>query len=271
MGKFDGILIASDMDGTLLDDKREIGIATIEALNYFTQNGGRFALATGRTRPATEAYRKLLPCNAPGVYLNGAIVCDESTGKMVYMEGLDDRAKELAKQVMEKFPHIGIEVFLLDHSYVCNMNEITREHFINLDIPYVEMPIDEIPEPCEQWGKINFTGTPEEMEPVRQFVDPMKEFFNLTFSTPIFYEMTCKGGHKGDGVRRIAEYAGIKPELICTVGDSQNDLPMLQAAGMSFAPENARDYVLEEADVIVPDNNHDALAGVVAHLDRIFY
>ena len=271
MGKFDGLLIASDMDGTLLNDQRKIGEATIEALNYFTQNGGSFALATGRTRPATAAYRNLLPCNAPGVYLNGAIICDERNEHMVYMEGLDDRAKDLAKQVMERFPHIGIEVFLLDHSYVCNMNEVTREHFINLDIPYVEIPIDEIPEPCEQWGKINFTGTPEEVEPVRAFVEPMKEFFNFTFSTPVFYEMTCKGGHKGDGVRRMADYLGIKPEMICTVGDSQNDIPMLELAGMSFAPENARADVLEIADVVVADNNHDTLAGVVAHLDRIYF
>lgn len=268
MGKFDGILIASDMDGTLLDDDRRIGKETIEALNYFTQNGGYFSLATGRTRPATAAYRPLLPCNAPGVYLNGAILCDESTETIVYMEGLDDRAKELAHRVMKEFPHIGIEVFLLDKSYVCNLNEITRQHFINLDIPYTMASLDDIPEPTAAWGKINFTGTPEEMEPVRQFVDPMKEFYNLTFSTPIFYEMTCMGGHKGDGVRRVAEYLGVKPELVCAVGDSQNDLPMLTGAGISFAPENARDDVLEAVDIVVPDNNHDALKGVVEYLDK---
>ena len=270
MGKFDGILLASDMDGTLLDDNRTIGRETIAALEYFTENGGYFSLATGRTRPATAAYRRLLPCNAPGVYLNGAILCDESTQEIVYMEGLDDRAKELARAVMQRFPHIGIEVFLLDHSYVCNMNEITREHFIHLDIPYEEIALDAIPEPCEQWGKINFTGTHEQMEPVRAFVDPMKAHFNLTFSTPVFYEMTCKGGHKGDGVRRLAQYMNVKPELVCTVGDSQNDLPMLEQAGISFAPANARSYVLEIADVVVPDNNHDALKGVVEYLDHKF-
>lgn len=268
MGKFDGIFIASDMDGTLLNDDRKISQGNIKALEYFTREGGYFALATGRTRPATEAYRALLPCNAPGVYLNGATILDEATQTMVYLEGLDDRAKELARSVMERFPHIGIEVFLLDHSYVCNMNEITRQHFINLDIPYTEMALDDIPEPTEQWGKINFTGTPEKMEPVRAFVDPMKEFFNLTFSTPVFYEMTCKGGHKGDGVRKAAEYIGVKPEWICAVGDSQNDLPMLESAGISFAPSNGRQDVLETVDVVVRDNNHDTLAAVVEYLER---
>lgn len=270
MGKFDGILLASDMDGTLLDDNRTIGGATIEALNYFTQNGGSFALATGRTRPATDAYRPLLPCNAPGVYLNGAIICDERTQKIVHMEGLDDRAKELARQVMQKFPFIGIEVFLLDHSYVCNMCETTRVHFRNLDIPYAELALDDIPEPTGEWGKINFTGTTEQVELVREYVKPMEAHYNLTFSTPVFYEMTYKGGHKGDGVKRVAEYLGIRPERVCTIGDSQNDLPMLRSAGISFAPANARDYVRDIADVIVPDNNHDALVGAVEYLDQKF-
>ena len=98
MGKFDGIFIASDMDGTLLNDERTIGAETIEALEYFTANGGHFSLATGRTRPGTAAYRKILPCNSTGVYLNGAIICDERTEQVVYREGLDDRAKELARE-----------------------------------------------------------------------------------------------------------------------------------------------------------------------------
>ncbi len=270
MGKFDGILLASDMDGTLLDDNRSIGKASIEALNYFTKNGGNFALATGRTRPATEAYRDLLPCNAPGVYLNGAIICDERTEKVIYMEGLDVRAKELARDVMKKYPFIGVEVFLLDRSYVCNMCETTRVHFRNLNIPYTEMALDDIPEPVDEWGKINFTGETSQVEIVRKYIQPMEEFYNLTYSTPVFYEMTCKGGHKGDGVKRVAEYMGIRPELVCTIGDSQNDLPMLVDAGISFAPSNARADVLNAVDIVVPDNNHDALAGAVEYLDRKF-
>ncbi len=267
MGKFDGWMIASDMDGTLLNDERCIGEKTIEALRYFTENGGKFALATGRTRPATAAYRSQLPCNAPGVYLNGAIICDESTQQIVFMEGLDARAIDIARAVMEKFPYAGIEVFLLDHSYVCRMNETSREHFALLDIPYIETPLENVPEPPEQWGKINFTGTHEQMELVRAFLQPQEQLFNLTFSTPVFYEMTCKGGHKGDGVRRAAQYAGIAPDHICAIGDSQNDLPMLQTAGISFAPANARDNVLATVDVVVQDNNQDALAGVVSYLE----
>ena len=96
-------------------------------------------------------------------YLNGAIICDEALEKVIYMEGLDDSAKQLAREVMEAYPHLGIEVFLLDHSYVCRMCEVTRQHFVNLDIPYTLCGLDEIPEPTQEWGKINFTGEHDEV------------------------------------------------------------------------------------------------------------
>ena len=102
------------------------------------------------------------------------------------------------------------------------------------------------------------------------FIDRVKDKYNLTFSTPVYYEMTCKGGHKGDGVQRAASYLGVEPSLVCTVGDSQNDLPMLRGAGISFAPENARQEVLDTVDVVVADNNHNTLQGVVEYLDKQF-
>ncbi len=268
MGKFDGVLLCSDMDGTLLDDNKLIGKKTVEALHYFAENGGWFSLATGRTRPSTAVYRPQIPCKGPNIYLNGAILCDERDESVIFMEGLDDCARMVAKQIMLRYPHIGIEVFLLDHSYVCNMSEITRRHFENLGIPYIERNIDTIPEDTSRWGKINFTGETEQVEKVREELRPMEEYYNLTFSTPVFYEMTCKGGHKGDGVRRAAEYLGVKPENIYTVGDSQNDIPMLKVAEQCFVPENGRSDVIAMADVVVSDNNHDALADVVAYLDR---
>ena len=122
MGKFDGILLASDMDGTLLNDQREIGSATIEALNYFTQNGGRFALATGRTRPATAAYRPLLPCNAPGVYLNGAIICD-ADGKVLFEGRIEPRILKAVSEepcVQSSF-HFAFSA--KDRTYLCHESE----------------------------------------------------------------------------------------------------------------------------------------------------
>lgn len=268
MGKFDGVLLASDMDGTLLNDQRRISQKNREAIAYFVENGGDFALCTGRTRPATEQYQRLLPPSRANVYLNGAIIWNERDDETIFMAGLGAEAKEIARRVMQKFPHIGIEIFLLKDSIVCNNCDVTREHFRNLDIPYVELPLDRVPAPPESWGKINFTGEEEQLAEVKEYLRDVEQEYNLTFSFPIFYEMTAKSGHKGDGVRRCAEYLDIAPEHVYTIGDSDNDIPMLNMAAACFVPKNGGAHIRQLADYVVPDNNHDAIAAAIAILDE---
>ena len=78
MKKFEGMILACDMDGTLLDDDREISQENEQALCYFTEEGGRFTLATGRAPHAIEPYISQLPFNAPYSLLNGSLILDET-------------------------------------------------------------------------------------------------------------------------------------------------------------------------------------------------
>lgn len=61
MKKFDGLLLGCDMDGTLLDSRKQISARNQEAIWYFVKNGGCFSLATGRAPRAIDIYRSLLP------------------------------------------------------------------------------------------------------------------------------------------------------------------------------------------------------------------
>lgn len=270
MAKFDGVLLASDMDFTLLSTDATVSRENIEALEYFTQNGGSFALCTGRTRPATERYRKILPMSGPSIYLNGALIVDESTQTMIHMDGMNDHAREAAHRVIEHFPEVGVEVFLYDKSYVCRSNQTTIDHFNHLKIPYELIGLDDIEEPTALWGKINFTGPHDYMEGVREFLRPEEENYNLTYSTPVFYEMTLKGGDKGTGVLRAAKLFGIAEDHIYTVGDNFNDLPMLEVAKLAFVPNNGAEDALRLADVVVGSNDDHALRDVVRHLDGLY-
>lgn len=270
MAKFDGVLLASDMDFTLLSTDATVSRENIEALEYFTRNGGSFALCTGRTRPATEQYRRILPMSGPSVYLNGALIVDESTETMVHMDGMNDHAKAVAHRVIEHFPEVGVEVFLYDKSYVCRNNQTTIDHFDHLKIPYELIDLDDIPEPTELWGKINFTGPHDYMEGVHAFLRPEEANYNLTYSTPVFYEMTLKGGDKGTGVLRAAELFGITKEHVYTVGDNFNDLPMLEVAELAFVPSNATADARSLADVVVGSNDEHALRDVVRYLDKLY-
>ena len=85
MGKFDGVLLASDFDNTILNTERPrrtgcpippISQRNVEALRYFMDNGGRFAVATGRALPAFRMFAEQVPMNAPAVVCNGGALYD---------------------------------------------------------------------------------------------------------------------------------------------------------------------------------------------------
>ena len=85
MGRFDGVLLASDFDNTLIYTEdallRGEPIPPLpernrQALTYFMAEGGRFAISTGRALAAFEKYAPLVPMNAPGVICNGAALYD---------------------------------------------------------------------------------------------------------------------------------------------------------------------------------------------------
>ena len=88
MGKFDGVLLASDFDNTILNTElpRRTGCPilpisqrNVEALRYFMDNGGRFAVATGRALPAFRIFAEQVPMNAPAVVCNGGALYDFKT------------------------------------------------------------------------------------------------------------------------------------------------------------------------------------------------
>ena len=96
MGKFDGVLLASDFDNTILNTERPrrtgcpippISQRNVEALRYFMDNGGRFAVATGRALPAFRMFAEQVPMNAPAVVCNGGALYDFKTER--YLETME--------------------------------------------------------------------------------------------------------------------------------------------------------------------------------------
>ena len=85
MKKFKGMLLACDMDGTLLDDSKQIPAENLRALQYFTKQGGRLSLATGRSPHAIGIYIDQLPVNAPYSVMNGSLICDENRQDFVLL------------------------------------------------------------------------------------------------------------------------------------------------------------------------------------------
>nr|WP_325243374.1 HAD family hydrolase [uncultured Oscillibacter sp.] len=278
MGKFDGVLLASDFDNTLLytEDSLRTGAPVPplpernrEALKYFMAQGGRFAIATGRALPAFLRHAGDVPMNAPGVVCNGAAIYDFEKGEYLDAALLDDQARQRGQAVLDRFPSVAVEAYHIDNViHVVRPNAISRQHEHMTHVSLTEAPsLPEVPLPL---GKLLFEADHETLEGVLAFLieQGWAEDYELIFSVSHLLEMTIQGASKGGMIRRLAARLGISMEHVYCAGDEANDLSMLHAAAEGFAPANASAAVRESGATVVCDAREGAIADVIAILDR---
>ena len=85
MGKFDGILICTDLDHTLLTDDKSISDENKRAVEYFMSEGGLFTFATGRSKPGIEFLFNRITPNAPIILFNGAEIYDIKKDEVLWL------------------------------------------------------------------------------------------------------------------------------------------------------------------------------------------
>ncbi len=278
MGKFDGVLLASDFDNTLLYTEESLRTGAPlpplpernrEALEYFMAQGGRFAVATGRALPAFLRHAPDVPMNAPGVVCNGAAIYDFEKGEYLETAMLDEAARQRGQTALDRFPGVAVEAYHIDNViHVVRPNEISRQHEHMTHAELTEAPsLPEVPLPL---GKLLFEAGHETLEEVLAFFvsQGWAEDYELIFSTSHLLEMTIKGASKGGMVRRLAARLGISMDHVYCAGDEANDLSMLQAAAQGFAPANAAAVVRESGATVVRDAREGAIADVVEILDK---
>ena len=270
MGKFDGILLASDFDDTLYGWDLRIPERNLRALEYFIREGGRFTVSTGRAHRTFAPFASQVPMNAPAVLSNGAAIYDFQADKMLEQSLLPDTAPADLAAVMERFPSLSLEVYHGEDIYVCNPNEITFAHLRKVNCDYTRCAIPDMPTP---WVKGIFHQEREVLLPVQAWMlEQFGDRYEAIFSNPRYLELTRKGSSKGGGVARVAELLSIAPDRVYCVGDNQNDIPMLALSAIPFAPANCAQEVRDwEGGARILCHCDDGIIGdIVEILDGLY-
>ena len=136
MGKFDGVLLATDFDDTLVRsnltslESAEEGLKgyyrNLEALNYFIREGGRFTVSTGRVLHTFAPHASHFPINAPAVLANGALIYDFRTKPELFHAKLPLDVLSHVAVLAERFPPLGFETHLGGLIYIYCPNDIVR-------------------------------------------------------------------------------------------------------------------------------------------------
>lgn len=277
MGKFDGVLLATDFDDTLIrsnltsaennvDDHHGYH-RNLKALDYFIREGGRFTVSTGRVLHTFAPHVAYFPINAPAVLANGALIYDFSTETELFHAHLSLEVPSHVEALAAQFPSLGFETHLGGMIYIHHPNEIIRRHVRKLARPDVEVPLDQIPLP---WTKLLLVHEDHELlVQAQQWVQQTwPGVYEAIFSNDRLLELTAAGVHKGRGVQQVAERLGISSEHIYCVGDNQNDLPMLAISKIPFAPANCAPAVKEWGANLVCSCDDGAIADIIELLDK---
>lgn len=278
MGKFTGVLLASDFDNTIVDtassfrggaDMPAPSARTLEALDYFMKHGGRFTVATGRALASFIRLADSVPMNAPAVLCNGAALYDFSVGEYLDTNFLDEEAHQRVQTVLDRYPAVAVEAYHIGNTiHAVQPNEITRNHEHITHVVVTESPsLLDVPAPL---GKLMFEGSHGELAEIKEYLEGQawSDAYELIFSDPTLLEMTARGANKGGMVRRLAARLGISMDHVYCAGDEGNDISMLTIAAEGFAPANCAPLVRECGATIVADVRESALADIVGILDR---
>ncbi|MEE0946276.1 MAG: Cof-type HAD-IIB family hydrolase [Acutalibacteraceae bacterium] len=268
MGKFDGILICSDLDGTLLNSNSEVSGENLEAIEYFKSEGGYFTFITGRMPSYVKKLYDCVKPNAPIGCVNGGGVYDYKTGKYLWTHGLQNEVIELVEYIDKNVDGIGIQVNTFDNVYFCTENEAQEEFRRVTGLPKLYKHYKDIDEPI---AKISFDDLKiSNIEKVAELLnnhERAKEYY-LIRSDSWLYEILPKGINKGVVLPKIAEFLNIPREKCIAVGDYNNDIQMIDYAGVGIAVENAVDEVKAVADYITVKNDEHAIAQIVKDIEK---
>jgi Cof subfamily protein (haloacid dehalogenase superfamily) len=258
-------LIAVDMDGTLLNEKKEISNRCQKAIIKLREKGKRFVLATGRPLNGVIQYLEKLNLfdeNDYVVTFNGALVQSTKTKKIIF-----NRPLSLAsyRELYTVSCQLGLNIHALTDSSVLTpkYNPFTEiESSIN-QIPVIEGEVADV-DPSTIIIKVMFVDEPEKLDAAIPLLPTwVKNKYSILRSAPYFLEFLDKSVNKGAGVSAVAKQLGLDREEVICVGDAGNDLDMIRYAGLGVAMGNAFDEVKLEADYITHSNEEDGVAYVI--------
>ncbi len=249
MGIFDGILICSDIDGTFeSESSHPLPKENIDAVKYFTGNGGFFTFCTGRldTHLKDRGLSKLV--NAPACLANGTIIYDFKKDCVVKQSFLSHPASEILNIMKDSLQHVEDIRLAMTYNYTI------------LKPPY-DMSCDVIA------NKAVFVCYSEEDADafLKNAIGRFDDYY-ISKTWPIGVEFVDKNTTKGTAIEYIKECVGAHTSY--GIGDYGNDLPMLQRADVGVAVGNAIDELKAAADIIVCDFMQNSLADLINRIEQ---
>lgn len=265
-------ILFTDLDGTLLNEKKQISRYTWEILNQWCLNGHKLVLCSGRAIDSIMQVKESLHLDFPGMYLigyNGGQIYDYDQKKSLYRVALTlEQTDYIVKEAIKSGIHI--QTYSDTHIIAPKQDKELAyyQRAISSPVIFCENVLDILKEgPCKCLA-IEIKDL-EKLESFRLSLLPWakKEGISMIYSNPNYLEFFPAISGKGAAVKVLCRLLNINPYFSIAAGDAQNDLSMIEAAGMGIAMANgSEDVKMAATTITLFDNDHDGLAHALADL-----
>ena len=265
--KIEPCLIAFDMDGTLLTEKKTILRRTKKYLQKLIKQGHKIVLASGRPSRAMLTYYNELGLDTPIVCYNGAYVFSpkDPNFKTIAFEFPHEVIIDVIKQIRPNIKNVMCED---DETIWVDKQDKYLDKFFWYD--KMNVIFGDLAETLNKDPMTCIVQTPYEYRETKEVEKIMEKYPGLTvrfWTGSPYFELYYDGISKGSAVKTIAEYYQIPKERIIAFGDAGNDVEMFEVAGHSVAMINGKNHKELNAKMIsFKDNDHNGIYHTLKHI-----
>ncbi len=270
-------MLVMDMDYTLLNKQKEVSERNKLAVQRAIEKGVHVVVATGRIYTSARVYGKLLGVNTPIIASNGAIIRIASFNDPVHFDKTIYRNNLKTEAILE--------MIRLSHRYdlFCHLfseDTIFAEKLANISKRYTEWNqflneadrvkiriVEDLAEAvtAEAGGFVKAVVVDEDSEKISGIRNDILKTGLVSASQSLRdnVEVMNKDVSKGNAVKFLVDMYGIRREEVIAIGDNENDVSMIEYAGLGIAMENADETLLKAADFVTGHYERDGVADAI--------
>jgi len=264
--KADIRLIAVDLDGTLLNSKKQVSEQTVQALKCLPARGIRVLIASARPPRSVRPTYHALGLDTLQINYNGALIWKESDRSAIFHRPLKGSlAWQMIELARDQYDEVIVHCEVMDRwctdriddAYTTETGRLFKPDAVGDLATFCQSPIT----------KLMFLGDPRiiaRLEPL--LLQDFSEHVTIVKQSDELLQIMDRRVSKAVALRKLATFYEVPMEQVMAIGDAPNDVGMLQIAGVAIAMDNAHKVVKSVADWVAPSNDdHGVHAALVRY------
>lgn len=250
--------IALDLDGTLLNSKKEISKKNMDILREMYEKGIEILIVTGRSYSATKNIIKKLGLPIIAICYNGAKIVDTKTEEVIHEEPLSEEIVKILIDISRE-KNIHLNLYQNDEWYVENkFNWQTEYYKKNIGIDAIEINFNKFTNLL--MTKALFVEERYILEKIEEKIKKeIGDKVHLTYSQEKYLEILNKNINKGKSLEKILKLKGLTLDSCVAFGDANNDKEMIEIVKYGVAMGNADENLKKIAKYITNTNDDDGV------------